>query len=45
MDTLAGCCVLTRKGQTAMNPFQTAHTPIRSAVFDGRVRQSAKKYL
>lgn len=32
-------------GQTAMNPFHTAHTPIRSTVFDGRVRASAKKNL
>ena len=31
--------------QTMLNPFHTAHTPIRSAVFDGRVRASAKKYL
>lgn len=31
--------------QTAMNPFHTAHTPIRSAVFDSRVRASAKKNL
>ncbi|TFK27083.1 transport protein particle complex subunit [Coprinopsis marcescibilis] len=31
--------------KTALNPFQTAHTPIRSAVFDGRVRASARKYL
>ena len=32
-------------GQTAMNPFHTAHTPIRSTVFDSRVRASAKKNL
>lgn len=31
--------------QTMLNPFHTAHTPIRSAVFDARVRASAKKYL
>ncbi|KAF9649647.1 Sedlin [Thelephora ganbajun] len=31
--------------KTAMNPFHTAHTPIRSAVFDSRVRASAKKNL
>lgn len=31
--------------QTMLNPFHTAHTPIRSAVFDSRVRASAKKYL
>jgi hypothetical protein len=31
--------------QTAMNPFHTAHTPIRSTVFDNRVRASAKKHL
>lgn len=31
--------------KTAMNPFHTAHTPIRSAVFDSRVRASAKKHL
>lgn len=31
--------------QTAMNPFHTAHTPIRSTVFDSRVRASAKKHL
>ena len=31
--------------QTAMNPFHTAHTPIRSGVFDSRVRASAKKNL
>lgn len=31
--------------QTAMNPFHTAHTPIRSTVFDNRVRASAKKNL
>ncbi|KAI0786345.1 Sedlin [Abortiporus biennis] len=31
--------------KTMMNPFHTAHTPIRSAVFDTRVRASAKKYL
>ena len=34
-----------RDFQTAMNPFHTAHTPIRSTVFDSRVRASAKKYL
>ncbi|KAG8897102.1 hypothetical protein FRB99_008456 [Tulasnella sp. 403] len=28
-----------------MNPFHTAHTVIRSPVFDARVRASAKKYL
>ena len=31
--------------QTAMNPFQTAHTVIRSSVFDTKVRASARKYL
>ncbi|KAK7695663.1 hypothetical protein QCA50_000299 [Cerrena zonata] len=31
--------------KTMLNPFHTAHTPIRSAVFDARVRASAKKYL
>lgn len=31
--------------KTMLNPFHTAHTPIRSSVFDGRVRASAKKYL
>ncbi|KAF9779494.1 Sedlin [Thelephora terrestris] len=31
--------------KTAMNPFHTAHTPIRSTVFDSRVRASAKKNL
>lgn len=31
--------------QTMMNPFHTAHSPIKSNVFDTRVRQSAKKYL
>ena len=31
--------------QTMMNPFHTAHSPIRSSVFDARVRASAKKYL
>lgn len=31
--------------QTMLNPFHTAHTPIRSPVFDSRVRASAKKYL
>lgn len=31
--------------KTAMNPFHTAHTPIRSTVFDNRVRASAKKNL
>ncbi|KAF9534418.1 transport protein particle complex subunit [Crepidotus variabilis] len=31
--------------KTAMNPFQTAHTAVRSSVFDTRVRNSARKYL
>ena len=31
--------------QTAMNPFHSAHTTIRSPVFDSKVRASAKKYL
>ncbi|KAF8665677.1 hypothetical protein AX16_000130 [Volvariella volvacea WC 439] len=31
--------------KTTMNPFHTAHTVIRSSVFDGRVRASAKRYL
>ncbi len=37
-------CVLT-SAQTMLNPFHTAHTVIRSGVFDARVRHSAKKYL
>ena len=28
-----------------LNPFQTGQRAIRSAVFDGRVRGSAKKHL
>ncbi|PFH52677.1 hypothetical protein AMATHDRAFT_139663 [Amanita thiersii Skay4041] len=28
-----------------LNPFQTAHTPIRSPLFDAKVRVSAKKHL
>ncbi|KIP12853.1 hypothetical protein PHLGIDRAFT_17543 [Phlebiopsis gigantea 11061_1 CR5-6] len=31
--------------KTMLNPFHTAHTPIRSGVFDARVRASAKKHL
>ncbi|KAF4574772.1 Trafficking protein particle complex subunit 2 [Pleurotus pulmonarius] len=31
--------------KTMLNPFHTAHTSIRSPVFDSRVRASAKKYL
>ncbi|KAI0035575.1 transport protein particle complex subunit [Vararia minispora EC-137] len=31
--------------KTMMNPFHTAHSTIRSSVFDTRVRASAKKYL
>ncbi|KAH9978050.1 transport protein particle complex subunit [Lactifluus volemus] len=31
--------------KTMMNPFHTAHSMIKSAVFDSRVRASAKKYL
>ncbi|CAK5280137.1 unnamed protein product [Mycena citricolor] len=31
--------------KTMLNPFHTAHTTIRSSVFDTRVRASAKKYL
>ncbi|PBL02286.1 transport protein particle complex subunit [Armillaria gallica] len=31
--------------KTMLNPFHTAHTVIRSGVFDARVRHSAKKYL
>ncbi|KAH7930311.1 Sedlin [Leucogyrophana mollusca] len=31
--------------KTMLNPFHTAHSPIRSTVFDTRVRASAKKYL
>ena len=31
--------------QTSLNPFQTSKTPIRSSVFDSRVKASAKKYL
>ncbi|KAA1466156.1 Sedlin [Dentipellis sp. KUC8613] len=31
--------------KTMANPFHTAHTPIRSSVFDTRVRASARKHL
>ncbi|KAF6762765.1 Sedlin [Ephemerocybe angulata] len=31
--------------KTLVNPFHSAHTPVRSGVFDSRVRASAKKYL
>ncbi|KDN37800.1 hypothetical protein RSAG8_09955, partial [Rhizoctonia solani AG-8 WAC10335] len=31
--------------KTAMNPFHTAHTSIKSPIFDARVRASAKKHL
>jgi len=31
--------------KTMLNPFHTAHTRIRSSVFDNRVRASARKYL
>jgi len=31
--------------KTAMNPFHSAHMPIKSATFDSKVRASAKKYL
>ncbi|CUA73836.1 Trafficking protein particle complex subunit 2 [Rhizoctonia solani] len=31
--------------KTVMNPFHTAHTSIKSPVFDARVRASAKKHL
>jgi len=31
--------------KTLLNPFHTAHTMIRSNVFDARVRTSAKKHL
>ncbi|KAF5339534.1 hypothetical protein D9611_011468 [Ephemerocybe angulata] len=31
--------------KTMANPFHSAHTPIRSPVFDHRVRASAKRYL
>lgn len=31
--------------KTMLNPFHTAHTPIRSQVFHNRVCASAKKYL
>ena len=31
--------------QTMLNPFHTAHSTIVSAVFDGRVRASARKHL
>ncbi|KAF9046049.1 transport protein particle complex subunit [Hymenopellis radicata] len=31
--------------KTMLNPFHSAHTVVRSSVFDTRVRQSAKKYL
>jgi hypothetical protein len=31
--------------QTMLNPFHTAHSVIRSVVFDSRVRGSARKYL
>jgi hypothetical protein len=33
------------KTKTMLNPFHTAHTRIRSSVFDSRVRGSARKYL
>ena len=39
------CFFISKSFQTAMNPFHTAHTPIRSTVFDSRVRASAKKNL
>jgi len=31
--------------KTVLNPFHTAHTAIRSSVFDTRVRASARKHL
>ncbi|KAI0049582.1 Sedlin [Auriscalpium vulgare] len=31
--------------KTTMNPFHTAHSGIRSTVFDTRVRASARKHL
>lgn len=31
--------------QTMLNPFHTAHTAIKSSVFDVRVRASARKHL
>lgn len=31
--------------QTILNPFHTAHTAIKSSVFDSRVRASARKWL
>ncbi|EJD01070.1 transport protein particle complex subunit [Fomitiporia mediterranea MF3/22] len=31
--------------KTLLNPFHSAYTPIKSAVFDGRVRASAKRHL
>ncbi|KIJ56512.1 hypothetical protein M422DRAFT_22675 [Sphaerobolus stellatus SS14] len=31
--------------KTMLNPFHTAYTPIKSSVFDARVRTSAKKHL
>jgi len=31
--------------KTMLNPFHTAHSTIVSAVFDGRVRASARKHL
>ena len=43
--SLCGFLGCSKGFQTAMNPFHTAHTPIRSAVFDSRVRASAKKNL
>lgn len=33
------------EGQTQLNPFYSAQGVIRSGVFDGRVRASAKKHL
>jgi len=32
-------------GQTQLNPFHRAQRVIRSVIFDGRVRASAKKHL
>ncbi|KZT37658.1 transport protein particle complex subunit [Sistotremastrum suecicum HHB10207 ss-3] len=31
--------------KTMLNPFHSAHTAIKSAVFDGRVRASARRHL
>lgn len=38
-------CKLTIVTQTLLNPFHELNAPIRSPVFDARVRASAKKHL